>query len=81
MGFLLGTSRPGRRPLLLYALADCFFYFFPILPGYTSFIDSTANSTSGMIVAIIILLGAAVAAFILTYITYSDEPAKAKSKV
>ena len=36
------------------------------------------NNISGMIAAIIISLICTVAAFILTCLTYSDEPAKAK---
>ena len=39
---------------------------------------SNDNDISGMIVAIIISLITVVAAFIVTYMTYSDEPAKAK---
>lgn len=36
------------------------------------------NNISSMIVAIVISLICTVAAFAVTYVTYSDEPAKAK---
>lgn len=39
------------------------------------------NNISGMIVAIIISLICTVAAFILTCLAYSDEPAKAKKVI
>lgn len=46
--------------------------------GYTAYIDTAANDISGMIWAIVWSLVAVVLAFIIVYITYSDEPAKAK---
>ncbi|MGN0662166.1 MAG: PTS transporter subunit EIIC, partial [Faecalibacterium sp.] len=48
--------------------------------GYTAYINTAANDISGMIASIIISLAAVAAAFVLTYLTYSDEPAKAKAK-
>ena len=44
--------------------------------GYTSFINTTTNDISGMIVSIVLSLVSAVLAFILVFFTYSDEPAK-----
>lgn len=44
--------------------------------GYTAYIDTANNDISGMIWAIIWSAIAAVLAFIIVYLTYSDEPAK-----
>ena len=38
--------------------------------------DAATNSTSGMVVAIVVSLVTMVADFILTLITYRDEPAQ-----
>lgn len=46
--------------------------------GYTAYINTITNDISGMIAAIVISLIAVVLAFVLVYVTYSDEPAKAK---
>lgn len=47
--------------------------------GYTAYINTQTNDISGMIVSIVVSLLAVVLAFVLTYLTYSDEPAKAKA--
>lgn len=47
--------------------------------GYTAYIDTINNDITGMIVSIVVSLAAVVLAFILTYLTYSDESAKAKA--
>lgn len=44
--------------------------------GYTAYINTMTNDISGMIWAIVLSLVSVVAAFILTFITYHDEPAK-----
>ena len=46
--------------------------------GYTAYINTVTNDISGMIASIVISLIAVVLAFMLVYVTYSDEPAKAK---
>lgn len=46
--------------------------------GYTAYINTVTNDISGMIASIVISLIAVVLAFVLVYVTYSDEPAKAK---
>jgi PTS system beta-glucosides-specific IIC component len=48
--------------------------------GYTAYINTTTNDISGMIWAIVLSLLSVVLAFILTFITYSDEPSKAATK-
>lgn len=45
--------------------------------GYTAYIDTVNNNISGMVIAMIVSALSLVAAFILVYLTYSDdEPAK-----
>ncbi len=44
--------------------------------SWTAFVDTATNNTSGMVVAIVVSLVAMVADFILTLITYRDEPAQ-----
>ena len=46
--------------------------------GYTAYINTMTNDISGMIWAIVLSLVSVAAAFVLTFITYSDEPAKKK---
>ena len=46
--------------------------------GYTAYINTVTNDISGMIASIVISLIAVVLAFVMVYVTYSDEPAKAK---
>lgn len=46
--------------------------------GYTAYINTFTNDISGMITSIILSLVSVAAAFVLTFITYSDEPAKKK---
>lgn len=46
--------------------------------GYTAYINTITNDISGMIASIVISLIAVVLAFVMVYVTYSDEPAKAK---
>ena len=46
--------------------------------GYTAYINTITNDISGMITSIILSLVSVAAAFVLTFITYSDEPAKKK---
>lgn len=46
--------------------------------GYTAYINTITNDISGMVVSIVVSLAAVVMAFILVYLTYSDEPAKSK---
>lgn len=47
--------------------------------GYTAYINTATNDISGMVWAIILSLVSVVASFIVTYLTYSDEPAKKKA--
>lgn len=44
--------------------------------GYTAYINTMTNDISGMIWAIVLSLVSVVAAFVLTFVTYHDEPAK-----
>lgn len=46
--------------------------------GYTAYINTFTNDISGMITSIILSLVSVAAAFVLTFITYSDEPVKKK---
>ena len=46
--------------------------------GYTAYINTFTNDISGMITSIILSLVSVAAAFVLTFLTYSDEPAKKK---
>ncbi len=46
--------------------------------GYTAYINTITNDISGMITSIVLSLVSVAAAFVLTFITYSDEPAKKK---
>ena len=44
--------------------------------SWPTFVDTAANNTSGMVIAIVVSLAAMVADFILTLLTYHDEPAQ-----
>lgn len=44
--------------------------------GYTAYINTITNDISGMITSIILSLVSVAAAFVLTFVTYHDEPAK-----
>lgn len=44
--------------------------------GYTAYINTITNDISGMITSIVLSLVSVAAAFVLTFITYHDEPAK-----
>ena len=44
--------------------------------GYTAYINTMTNDISGMIWAIVLSLVSVAAAFVLTFLTYHDEPAK-----
>ena len=44
--------------------------------GYTAYINTMTNDISGMIWAIVLSLVSVAAAFVLTFVTYHDEPAK-----
>ena len=46
--------------------------------GYTAYINTFTNDISGMITSIILSLVSVAAAFVLTFLTYSDEPVKKK---
>lgn len=48
--------------------------------GYTAYINTAANDISGMVASIVISAIAVVLGFVLVYFTYSDEPAKSKTK-
>ena len=48
--------------------------------GYTAYINTATNDISGMVASIVISLAAVVAAFILVYLTYNDEPVKKAEK-
>ena len=47
--------------------------------SWPTFVDPVSNDASGMVIAIVVSLVATVAGFILTFLTYSDEPAKKKA--
>lgn len=44
--------------------------------GYTAYINTITNDISGMITSIVLSLVSVAAAFVLTFVTYHDEPAK-----
>ena len=44
--------------------------------GYTAYINTMTNDISGMITSIVLSLVSVAAAFVLTFVTYHDEPAK-----
>ena len=44
--------------------------------GYTAYINTMTNDISGMITSIVLSLVSVAAAFVLTFLTYHDEPAK-----
>lgn len=44
--------------------------------GYTAYINTITNDISGMITSIVLSLVSVAAAFVLTFLTYHDEPAK-----
>ena len=46
--------------------------------SWPTFVDPVSNDASGMVIAIVVSLVATVAGFILTFLTYSDEPVKKK---
>ena len=46
--------------------------------GYTAYINTITNDISGMITSIVLSLVSVAAAFVLTFVTYHDEPAKKK---
>ena len=46
--------------------------------GYTAYINTMTNDISGMIWAIVLSLVSVAAAFVLTFVTYHDEPSKKK---
>lgn len=47
--------------------------------GYTAYINTMTNDISGMITSIVLSLVSVAAAFVLTFVTYHDEPAKKKA--
>lgn len=46
--------------------------------GYTAYINTFTNDISGMITSIVLSLVSVAAAFVLTFVTYHDEPSKKK---
>ena len=46
--------------------------------GYTAYINTMTNDISGMITSIVLSLVSVAAAFVLTFVTYHDEPSKKK---
>ncbi len=47
--------------------------------SWPTLVDPVSDDASGMVIAIVVSLVATVAGFILTFLTYSDEPAKKKA--
>lgn len=47
--------------------------------GYTAYIDTVNNDISGMVASIVISIFSLIAGFVLVYLTYHDDPPKAKA--
>lgn len=89
---IYGITMPKKKPFIMTCVAGaitgpmmgvfCKMYQMAGMGvfGYTAYIDVANNNISGFIASIVISLIAVVIAFILTYLTYSDEPAKVTAK-
>ena len=88
---IYGITLPKKLPFIITCVVSCItggimgaFHTAQFSIGamgvfsWPTFVDTTANDATGMVIAIAVSLIATVAGFVLTFITYHDEPAKKK---
>ena len=89
---IYGITLPKKMPFIITCVVSCItggimgaFHTAQFSIGamgvfsWPTFVDPVSNDASGMVTAIVVSLVATVAGFILTFLTYSDEPAKKKA--
>ena len=89
---IYGITMPKKLPFIITCVVSCItggimgaFHTAQFSIGamgvfsWPTFVDPVSNDASGMVIAIVVSLVATVAGFILTFLTYSDEPAKKKA--
>ena len=89
---IYGITLPKKLPFIITCVVSCItggimgaFHTAQFSIGamgvfsWPTFVDPVSNDASGMVTAIVVSLVATVAGFILTFLTYSDEPAKKKA--
>ena len=89
---IYGITLPKKLPFIITCVVSCItggimgaFHTAQFSIGamgvfrWPTFVDPVSNDASGMVIAIVASLVATVAGFILTFLTYSDEPAKKKA--
>ena len=89
---IYGITLPKKMPFIITCVVSCItggimgaFHTAQFSIGamgvfsWPTFVDPVSNDASGMVIAIVVSLVATVAGFILTFLTYSDEPAKKKA--
>ena len=89
---IYGITLPKKLPFIITCVVSCItggimgaFHTAQFSIGamgvfsWPTFVDPVSNDVSGMVIAIVVSLVATVAGFILTFLTYSDEPAKKKA--
>ena len=89
---IYGITLPKKLPFIITCVVSCItggimgaFHTAQFSIGamgvfsWPTFVDPVSNDASGMVIAIVVSLVATVAGFILTFLTYSDEPAKKKA--
>ena len=88
---IYGITLPKKLPFIITCVVSCItggimgaFHTAQFSIGamgvfsWPTFVDPVSNDASGMVIAIVVSLVATVAGFILTFLTYSDEPVKKK---
>ena len=88
---IYGITLPKKLPFIITCVVSCItggimgaFHTAQFSIGamgvfsWPTFVDPVSNDASGMVIAIVVSLVATVAGFILTFLTYSDEPSKKK---
>ena len=89
---IYGITLPKKLPFIITCVVSCItggimgaFHTAQFSIGamgvfsWPTFVNPVSNDASGMVIAIVVSLVATVAGFILTFLTYSDEPAKKKA--
>ena len=89
---IYGITLPKKLPFIITCVVSCItggimgaFHTAQFSIGamgvfsWPTFVDPVSNDASGMVIAIVVSLVATVAGFILTFLTYSDDPAKKKA--
>lgn len=88
---IYGITLPKKLPFIITCVVSCItggimgaFHTAQFSIGamgvfsWPTFVDPVSNDASGMVIAIVVSLVATVAGFILTFVTYHDEPSKKK---